>query len=88
MARRMVVLVVVLLVAPGTWAQMTPPSSEAPPEPSVLNPVIITGTRTECRLADQPDSVSVVTREQLEETPAQLDGLLASARPGHPRALP
>src|SRR5690349_11067829 len=39
--------------------------------------MVVTATRTERSLADQPDSVTVVTRQQIQETPAQsLDDVL------------
>ena len=42
-----------------------------------LPPVVVTATRTERSLADQPDSVTVVTRQQIQKTPAQsLDDVL------------
>jgi outer membrane cobalamin receptor len=42
-----------------------------------LPPMVVTATRTERSLADQPDSVTVITRQQIQETPAQsLDDVL------------
>jgi outer membrane receptor for ferrienterochelin and colicin len=45
--------------------------SETAENPVTLPPLVVTATRTERSLADQPDSVTVVTRQQIQETPAQ-----------------
>jgi outer membrane receptor protein involved in Fe transport len=64
----------VALFMSSAWAEESPPPS--PPE-SVLEPIIVTTTRRERTLADQPDSVSVLTRDQIERVPAQsLDDVL------------
>ncbi len=68
--RRLLTLMVFLLdIAVASAQDPSPPAGQ--PQIPIMTPVIVTSTRTERSLADQPDSVSVITRERIEQTPAQ-----------------
>ena len=68
------------LLAPlHTQAQTVPTTTTAAPtdQPQELPPVVVTATRSQRTIADQPLSVTVVERRQIEDTPAQsLDDVL------------
>jgi outer membrane receptor protein involved in Fe transport len=73
-----------LLPALARAQGQTPPAAQPTPAPATgvgtelrLPPVVVSATRSERTLADQPMSVTVVTKEQIEQIPAQsLDDVL------------
>jgi outer membrane receptor protein involved in Fe transport len=68
------ITVTFVIIASNLLAQ---PAISQPADSITLPQVVVTATRTERSLADQPDSVTVVTRQQIQETPAQsLDDVL------------
>ena len=67
---------ILLLALPATLAAQDPPSTQEPPaeqqprqEPVVeaAETIIVTATRTDTRLQDQPVRVEVIDREEIEE---------------------
>ena len=73
-----------LIPALARGQDQTAPSTQSAPTPATgagtelrLPPVVVSATRLERTLADQPMSVTVVPKEQIQETPAQsLDDVL------------